>query len=224
MSSNFYFLSVSVKKRRTLIGKIFFKKIIVDFMHQNWNTQCQFVVLFWVTLMFYKFQDISPPRYDECLIKKKHLIFPKKKVFVWNNSVIFDTTPWRCVTRWMYIISLQDMFQVPVIIIMFGPFGSNIGLLSFVWILTLLLFYVKGYFSLSFYRIDFKPYVTFIRHVLRDLFRIFWITMWINVGTLMYMSEKANEWIVAFQYRGPLSEATQLACTLWAPSTFDQLK
>ena len=38
---------------------------------------------------------------------------------------------------------------------MFGPFGPNI--LSFVWISTLLLFYVEGYFSLSFYQIDFKP-------------------------------------------------------------------
>ena len=61
------------------------------------------------------------------------------------------------------------------------------------------------YFSLSCYPIDFRPWYNdpyvlgrcamtfFIRHVLRDLFRIFWITMWINVGTLMYMSEEANE-------------------------------
>ena len=39
---------------------------------------------------------------------------------------------------------------------MFGPFGPNI--LSSVWILTLLLFYVEGYFSLSFCPIDFKPW------------------------------------------------------------------
>ena len=48
--------------------------------------------------------------------------------------------------------------------------------------------------------------------------------MWINVGTLMYMSEEAHEWILASQYKGPLSEATLPACTLWAPSTFNQLK
>ena len=39
---------------------------------------------------------------------------------------------------------------------MFVTFGLNI--LSFVWISTLLLFYVEGYFSLSFYLIDFKPW------------------------------------------------------------------
>ena len=39
---------------------------------------------------------------------------------------------------------------------MFGPFGPNI--LRFVWISTLLLFYVRAYCSLSFYPIDFKPW------------------------------------------------------------------
>ena len=39
---------------------------------------------------------------------------------------------------------------------MFGPFGPNI--VSFVWISTLLLFYVEGYYSLSFNAIDFKPW------------------------------------------------------------------
>ena len=39
---------------------------------------------------------------------------------------------------------------------MFGHFGPNI--LSFVWISTLLLFYVDGNFSLIFYAIDLKPW------------------------------------------------------------------
>ena len=42
-----------------------------------------------------------------------------------------------------------------VVIIMFGPFGPN--MVIFVWIWTLLLFYVEAYFYLSFYPIDFKP-------------------------------------------------------------------
>ena len=40
-------------------------------------------------------------------------------------------------------------------VIMFGPFGPNI--LGFVWISTLLLFYVRAYYCL-FYPIDFKPW------------------------------------------------------------------
>ena len=39
---------------------------------------------------------------------------------------------------------------------MFEPCGPNI--LSFVWISNLLLFYVDGFVSLSFYPIDFKPW------------------------------------------------------------------
>ena len=65
-----------------------------------------------------------------------------------------------------------------------------------------------------------KSYVMFFE----IFFRIFWITMWINVGTLRYLSAEAHEWILASQYRGPLSEATRLACTLWKPSSFIQLK
>ena len=65
-----------------------------------------------------------------------------------------------------------------------------------------------------------KSYVMFFG----IFFRIFWITMWINVGTLMYLLAEAHDWILAGQYRGPLSEATRLACTLWKPSTFNQLK
>ena len=42
------------------------------------------------------------------------------------------------------------------VVIMVGPFRPNI--LSFVWISTLLLFYVEAYFILSFYPIDFKPW------------------------------------------------------------------
>ena len=82
---------------------------------------------------------------------------------------------------------------------MFGPFGPNI--LSFVWISTLLSFYVEGYFSLIFLSnrlqtlaqwslgfrevcYDFsKSYVMFFWIFVR----IFWITLWINVGTLMYL-------------------------------------
>ena len=65
-----------------------------------------------------------------------------------------------------------------------------------------------------------KSYVMFFG----IFFRIFWFTMWINVGTLMYLSAEAHAWILACQYRGPLSEATRQVCTLWAPSTFNQLK
>ena len=52
-----------------------------------------------------------------------------------------------------------------------------------------------GYFSLSFYPIDFKLGTMILRHcsfmlweftaVLSDLFRIIWITMWIDVGSMM---------------------------------------
>ena len=48
--------------------------------------------------------------------------------------------------------------------------------------------------------------------------------MWINVGTLIYMSEKAHEWILASRYKGPVSESTGPVFTLWAPSTFNQVK
>ena len=88
---------------------------------------------------------------------------------------------------------------------MFGPLGPNI--LSFVWISTLLLFYVEGYYSLSFYAIDFQPWhndpyilgrcaMTFLQVIsmfFGIFFRIFWITMWINVGTFMYLSAEARE-------------------------------
>ena len=93
------------------------------------------------------------------------------------------------------------------------------------------------YLSLSCYRIDFKPWhndpyvlgrcaMTFLSHTSysRYLCRIFWITMWNNVSPLMYMSAEAHEWILASQYKGPLSKATPPACTLWARSTFNPLK
>ena len=38
------------------------------------------------------------------------------------------------------------------------------------------------------------------------------------------MSEEAHEWILTCQYKGTLSGVTGPACTLWAPSTFNQLK
>ena len=82
--------------------------------------------------------------------------------------------------------------------------GPNI--LIFVWISTLLLFYVRAYFSLSFYLI-FTPWhtdpevlgrcgMTFISHTCHDLpdfLQIFWITIWINVGPMIYISGEAHE-------------------------------
>ena len=114
---------------------------------------------------------------------------------------------------------------------MFGPFDQNI--LSFVWISTLLLFYVEGYFWV-FIQSTSNLGTMILRlwgGVLYDFsknsqlfFRIYsgfsWITMSINVGTMMYLSGEAHEWILASQYRGPLSEATHRL----APSTFNQLK
>ena len=38
------------------------------------------------------------------------------------------------------------------------------------------------------------------------------------------LSAEVHEWILASQFRGPLSEATRLASTLWKPSTLNQLK
>ena len=61
------------------------------------------------------------------------------------------------------------------------------------------------YFSFSFYSIDFKPWhndtqvlkfsamtVQEFTVALSDVFRMFWITMWINVGSNMYMSGEAS--------------------------------
>ena len=84
---------------------------------------------------------------------------------------------------------------------MFGPFGPNI--LIFVWISTIVLFYVEGYYSLSFYAIDFKPWhnypyilgrcaMTFHSTLFGIFFTIFWITMWINVCTLRKLSAEAR--------------------------------
>ena len=115
---------------------------------------------------------------------------------------------------------------------MFGPSGPNI--LSFVWISTLLLFYVESYLSLSFYPIDFKPYhndphvlgrcaMTFLSHTSYSsgfFFRIFLIIMWINVGTFMYLSAEAHEWILASQHRA----RCQRRHDQLAPSPFNQLK
>ena len=105
---------------------------------------------------------------------------------------------------------------------MFGPFGPNI--LIFAWISTLLLFYVRAYFSLSFYLIDFTPLhtdpevlgrcaMTFLSHTswCSGFLRIFWITM--------CREKPMNEsWLLN---RGPLSEARP---TLWVLSTLIQLK
>ena len=58
-----------------------------------------------------------------------------------------------------------------------------------------------------------------IHHVHPDILRIFWVTMWIKVGPIIYMSAEAHEWLLN---RGRLSEARRP--TLRAPSTFIQLK
>ena len=78
---------------------------------------------------------------------------------------------------------------------MFGPFGPNI--LIFVWISTLLLFYVRAYISLSFSPINFKPWNTDPevsgRCAMPEFLGIFWITMRITVGPMIHMSGEAHE-------------------------------
>ena len=59
---------------------------------------------------------------------------------------------------------------------------------------NLLQYHIDWYIQLIFIICAFKQdTICTICNVLPDLFRIFWITMWINVGLIIYMSAEAHE-------------------------------
>ena len=122
---------------------------------------------------------------------------------LWLRNTLYISYVWTCWSKYITLCMDLDTF----IILCRGVYiqsTSNLG--------TLILRFWRGVVWL------FKV----IHHDLPDFLRIFWITMWINVDPMIYMSGEAHEWILIIKFGGPLSEATRP--TLWALSTFNQLK
>ena len=63
-----------------------------------------------------------------------------------------------------------------------------------------------------------KAYIMFFR--IYPGFLVHYVDQWWYIDVHVGWSP----WILAGQYKGPSSEATGPACTLWSPSTFNQLK